>query len=105
MSSFRSPYVFGLALILASVASAHAVVDVQAPVSTIEDAKIKALVQKVLNERTELGFPGSLGVQSVNGFVYLYGSVDTGLEKSVAQSIASQTPGVRGVVNSIEQNN
>jgi hyperosmotically inducible protein len=65
------------------------------------DAKITADVQARLNQSPDLGPPGSIRVQTLNHVVYLNGLVDYGLEKSTAESLAKQVPGVTRVENNI----
>lgn len=45
--------------------------------------------------------PNLLNVQTVDHVVYLYGLVDTDLEREVAESVGLQVTGVTKVVNSI----
>jgi osmotically-inducible protein OsmY len=40
-------------------------------------------------------------VQTVKGVVYLYGQVNTEVERSEAETLAREVPGVRRVVDSI----
>jgi osmotically-inducible protein OsmY len=70
-----------------------------------DDAKIAMNVQQLLDRRAELGPPNSIQVQARGHVVYLHGIVDTGLEKWIAESVASQAPNVDRVVNSIVENN
>ena len=65
------------------------------------DAKITAAVQAQLRERTELGAPNSVFVQTRGGIVYLTGQVSTDVQRQTAESVAGQVPGVVRVVNSI----
>jgi osmotically-inducible protein OsmY len=65
------------------------------------DAAITTNVQTRLDHRPELGAPRSIEVQTIDRVVYLNGLVNDGLERSIAESVASQTPGVLKVVNSI----
>jgi BON domain len=105
MSFSKTPFLSALALVFASTLPAHAMSAKNASESAIDDAKIKADVQTSLDENAGVGPPNSIRVQAVDHVVYLHGLVDTGLEKWIAGSIASRTPGVEEVVNSIEQNN
>jgi len=50
---------------------------------------------------SDFGPPGALRVATVDHVVYLNGTVDAGLAKHLAESVAMQTPGVARVVNSI----
>jgi osmotically-inducible protein OsmY len=63
------------------------------------DAKITANVQAQLAQHDEIG--PRVNVQTLNGVVYLNGSVSEGLQRETAESVASQTPGVAKVVDDI----
>ena len=65
------------------------------------DAAITKNVQGRLDRHSELGAPHSIEVQTIDRVVYLNGLVNDGLERGIAESVASQTPGVLKVVNSI----
>jgi len=65
------------------------------------DAKVTANVHAVLDRHPELGAPGSIDVQTLDHVVYLDGFVNTGLERSIAVSLAQQVPGAARVVDSI----
>jgi osmotically-inducible protein OsmY len=65
------------------------------------DAAITTNVQTRLDRHSELGAPHSIEVQTIDRVVYLNGLVNDGLERGIAESVASQTPGVLKVVNSI----
>ena len=65
------------------------------------DAAITMNVQTLLDQHPELGPPHSIEVQTIDRVVYLNGLVNDGLERGIAESVASQTPGVLKVVNSI----
>jgi osmotically-inducible protein OsmY len=65
------------------------------------DAAITMNVQTRLDQHPELGAPRSIEVQTMDRVVYLNGLVNDGLERSIAESVASRTPGVLKVVNSI----
>lgn len=59
------------------------------------DTKITADVQARLNQIADVGS------QTLDHVVYLNGLVDAGSEKSTAESVAKQVPGVTRVVNNI----
>jgi osmotically-inducible protein OsmY len=63
------------------------------------DAKITANVEAQLAQHDEIG--PRVHVQTLNGVVYLNGSVGEGLQRTTAESVASQTPGVEKVVDNI----
>jgi hypothetical protein len=64
------------------------------------DARIKQQVEDVIN-RNQAIQPWSITVQAIGGVVYLYGTVDTGLQRNVLEEEAAAVPGVKRVVNSI----
>ena len=65
------------------------------------DAKITAGVKALFKQHPALEPPNLLTVQTLDHVVYLYGIVDTDLERQIAESVALQAPGVAQVVNSI----
>jgi len=65
------------------------------------DAAITAEVRGLFEQHPALEPPNQLRVQTLNGVVYLYGLVDTDLERQLAESVAQEAPGVVRVVNSI----
>jgi osmotically-inducible protein OsmY len=65
------------------------------------DAKITADVYRLLAEQPALGAPGQLQVQTIDRVVYLYGLVDTDLDRLNAVAIAFQAPNVKDVVESL----
>jgi hypothetical protein len=66
-----------------------------------DDRQISAQVKALLNAHPELGPPGSISVETLNGVVYLDGLVTGGLEKRSVESIVLQASGVKRVVNGI----
>jgi osmotically-inducible protein OsmY len=67
----------------------------------LQDADIRTAVEARLSQHPELEPPNLLRVQTHDHVVYLYGLVDTAIERETAESVASGTPGVTRVVNSI----
>ena len=65
------------------------------------DAQISAEVRALINEHPALEAPNSVRVQTLDQVVYLYGQVDTELQRALAESLALQVAGVKRVVNSI----
>ena len=65
------------------------------------DRQISAQVKALLDAHPELGPPGSISVETLNGVVYLDGLVTGGLEKRSVDSIVRQASGVKRVVNGI----
>lgn len=65
------------------------------------DQKITAQFDALLKQHPALEAPNCVRASTINGVVYLYGQVDTEVERSEAEQLAQQVPGVRKVVNSI----
>lgn len=65
------------------------------------DAKITNNVQTLLAQYPALQAPNLIRVQTADHVVYLYGEVNTELERSEAESVARAVPGVTRVVDSI----
>jgi hypothetical protein len=65
------------------------------------DQKITADVEARFRRHPDLEAPDLIDVQTRNRVVYLNGTVAAGLQRENAESIASGTPGVKKVVNSI----
>jgi osmotically-inducible protein OsmY len=64
------------------------------------DAKITKDVQANLRQHPEFG-ANRLRVQTIEGVVYLNGTLPVGVDRANAESVALQTPGVTRVVNNI----
>jgi osmotically-inducible protein OsmY len=102
MSSYpRKLYGLSSAVILAGALAGCATYEKCGLEGCPGDAKVTANVHAVLDQHPELGAPGSIEVQTLNHVVYLNGYVDTGLERSMAVSLAQQVPGAARVVESI----
>jgi osmotically-inducible protein OsmY len=69
------------------------------------DAKITAAVQAQLDQYPALEAPNSVHVRTLDGVVYLYGQVDTDLERQLAESVAVDATGGARVVDSIAVSN
>jgi osmotically-inducible protein OsmY len=65
------------------------------------DAEITAGIQALIRQHPALEAPNSVRVQTLDHVVYLYGQVNTELERSDAEELAHQVAGVTRVVNSI----
>lgn len=68
------------------------------------DAQITSSVQASIDQYPELG-PNLIDIQTIDHVVYLYGLVDTEVQRQLAESVALGTPGVLRVVNTIALNN
>lgn len=91
----------GLSVVLAGALPACAVYSKCGFSGCAGDAKIAADVRALMNHYPALEAPNSIRVQSMDHVVYLYGEVDTDLERSMAESVAGAIPGVSRVVDSI----
>jgi osmotically-inducible protein OsmY len=75
------------------------------PENCAGDAKITADVRALIKQHRELGAPAAFRVQTIDGIVYLYGTVDTDLERQSIESLVMQVPNVKEVVNSVDTRN
>lgn len=65
------------------------------------DDKTTAAVDAAISAHSDIGPAGQVRVSTINHVVYLTGMVNSGYQRSVAESLAAQTEGVAQVVNSI----
>jgi osmotically-inducible protein OsmY len=65
------------------------------------DAPLAAGVRTAIAQHPSLGPPNQVYVTSINGVVYLSGEVATELQRSIAECVATQSDGVRRVVDTI----
>jgi osmotically-inducible protein OsmY len=66
-----------------------------------EDAKITAEVRGLFGHYPVLEPPNLIDVQTLHRIVYLYGTVDTELQRELAESVAREAQGAVKVVNAI----
>jgi osmotically-inducible protein OsmY len=69
------------------------------------DEKITGEVRAQLDQYPALDAPNTVRVQTLDRVVYLYGQVDTDLERQLAESVAGNAAGGARVVNSIAISN
>jgi osmotically-inducible protein OsmY len=65
------------------------------------DKKITADVETRFRQHAQLESPNQLDVQTINGVVYLHGTVSSGLQRKEAEWVANEAPDVAQVVDSI----
>jgi osmotically-inducible protein OsmY len=65
------------------------------------DAAITAHVRGLYREHPSIEAPNLIDVQTLDGVVYLYGAVDTDMQRQLAASVALEATGVKRVVNAI----
>jgi hyperosmotically inducible protein len=66
-----------------------------------DDANITANIQGLFAQHRELEGPDQLYVKTIDHVVYLSGTVETGLHRDTAESVAREVRGVSSVVNNI----
>ncbi len=66
-----------------------------------DDAQITANIEALIRQHPAIEAPNSVRVSTIDHVVYLYGQVDTELQRATAESLAHQVAGVRRVVDSI----
>jgi osmotically-inducible protein OsmY len=101
MHKHKQLYALTLGLILAAGFSGCAVFQKCSPENCAMDAKIESEVEATLAEHRELGPPAALHVQTINGLVYLNGTVDTEFEVRNAEAIVRRVANVKDVVNNL----
>jgi osmotically-inducible protein OsmY len=99
MNMVKSIYTSALAFALIAVLPGCATYEKCGLEGCPGDAKITANVQAQLSQHEDIG--PRVHVQTLNGVVYLNGSVSEGLQRTTAETVASQTPGVAKVVDDI----
>ena len=65
------------------------------------DAKITEDVRAAFKGHPEFGPPALLKVNTINGIVYLYGTVDTDFVRQNMEALVNRVPNVQGVVNQL----
>jgi len=88
-------------VLLGGALSGCAVYDRCGTAACAGDGRITADVRALIDQHPALMAPNTVRVQTVDHVVYLYGQVDTEVERSEAEELAHQVSGVRRVVNSI----
>jgi hypothetical protein len=104
VEGFRRPAAWIAALLLAGALSACAEYHSYEKCGTggcASDANISANVQQLLAQHPELKGSDQLYVKTIDHVVYLSGTVETGLHRDIAASVAREVSGVTNVVNDI----
>ncbi len=70
-----------------------------------DDAKVTAQVRAQLDQYPALSGANSVRVHTIDNVVYLYGQVDTDMQRQLAESVAVQATGGAQVVDSISVSN
>ena len=90
-----------VAAVVGSSATAFAASDVKIYGTAPSDSDITVAVRAKIKEFPELAAPNEVRIRTLHRVVYLYGQVDTVLERNQAESAAAQIPGVKKVVDTI----
>ena len=94
-------YALTLALFLAAACSGCAVFKKCSAENCATDAKITADEEALFAEHREFGPPAAVHVQTLNGVVYLTGTVDTEFEVRHAEALVRRVANVKDVVNNL----
>jgi Flp pilus assembly secretin CpaC len=88
-------------IVFAGALSGCAVFDKCAPENCSTDKQITLDANEALSQHRELGPPGTVHVQTINGVVYLTGTVNSDFEIRTGESIVRQVANVKDVVNNL----
>ncbi len=100
MLARRPLFLLALALLSASSLSGCATQTKCSPANCADDAAITSRIEAALRANAAIA-TWDIRVQTINHIVYLYGVVDTNVQRSFIEETAQQAPGVEKVVNSI----
>jgi osmotically-inducible protein OsmY len=95
-----SVMIFGISVVLPACALVHSHQECGFG-GCAGDAEMTAQVRAAFRQRPSLDEPNDVEVQTVDNVVYLYGLVNTEVNRADAQEVAKSVPGVTRVVNSI----
>ena len=104
MTTMRQAFQLGCALGLAAALSGCVAVSAYRSCGLAGcpgDATVTRAVNALFTQHPVLEPPNLIDVQTLNHVVYLYGLVDTELQRQLAESVARGAPGVSRVVNTI----
>ena len=88
-------------VLFAGTLSGCAVLDKCTPENCATDKQITHDVNELLSEHRELGPPGTVHVQTINGVVYLSGTVNSDFEIRSTESMVRQVGNVKDVENNL----
>jgi osmotically-inducible protein OsmY len=88
-------------LVIAGAASGCAVFDKCSPENCSIDKQITKDVNDLLTQHRELGPPGTVRVQTVNGVVYLTGQLNSDFEIRNTEALVRQVANVKDVENNL----
>lgn len=88
-------------LVIAGASSGCAVFEKCSPENCSTDKQINKDVNDLLAQHRELGPPGTVRVQTINGVVYLTGQVNSDFEIRNAEALVRQVANVKDVENNL----
>ena len=99
----HKPTTFSAAVIMvfAGALSGCAVFDKCSPENCSADKQITVDVSDALPQHRELGPPGTVRVQTINGVVYLTGTVNSDFEIRTTETLVRQVANVKDVENNL----
>jgi osmotically-inducible protein OsmY len=71
------------------------------PENCATDAQIDKAVYSLLGDHPEFGAPGKFHIQTINGVVYLNGTVNSDFEMQNMEALVRQISNVKDVVNNL----
>src|SRR5579863_7848356 len=90
----------GLALLLTGAVSGCAGIRPCTGPACADDKRISEDIRDRIKQYPAIEAPNIVRVNTIDHVVYLYGQVETEVQRSLAEEIASSEPGVARVVNS-----
>jgi hyperosmotically inducible periplasmic protein len=100
MHTFRT-FSATIIVVFAGALSGCAVFDKCSPENCSTDKQITVDVNDLLGQHRELGPPGTVHVQTINGVVYLSGTVNSDFEIRSAEAYVRQVANVKDVENNL----
>jgi osmotically-inducible protein OsmY len=88
-------------ILLSGAVSGCAVFEKCTPENCSTDKQITKDVNELLSQHRELGPPGTVHVQTINGVVYLTGTLNSDFEIRSTESIVRQVANVKDVENNL----
>ncbi|HEX3913832.1 MAG TPA: BON domain-containing protein [Steroidobacteraceae bacterium] len=101
MSKTKSPISLALICIIVAGLAGCASFDKCSPENCATDAQINKDVFALLEDHPEFGAPGRFHVQTINGVVYLNGTVNSDFEVRNMEALVRRLSDVKDVVNNL----
>jgi osmotically-inducible protein OsmY len=101
MNKTKSPIAFALVCIIAAGLTGCAAFEKCSPENCATDAQIKKDVDAMLVQHREFGPPAAFHMQTINGVVYMNGTVNSDFEMRNMETFVRQINNVKDVVNNL----